>query len=1020
MNLIELFVTRRVLAYMLSATMLLFGYVGLRGIGLDRMPNVEPPLITVTTVNPGASPQVIDASISSPIESAINSVAGIDTIQSVSTPGVSEVWAQFEVTKDPDIAFNEIQAKVNQVVNDLPREAEVPVVAKLDINAEPVAWLVLKGDRPLSELNQMAGTVIKRQLENINGVGGVSVGGGRERKIRVDLDLQRMASLGITAQDVIAAFAREHVQLPGGYLVSGELEHLLHLDLEYHTTRELEALVVDWRDQVPVKLGEFASISDGLDDKRSIARFNGEEALAIAVRKVRNANTVQIVDELKRRMQDVIVPALPDGVELVIAADESSIIAGTANALRAHIVEGTLLAALVVWLFLLNLPATAIITTAIPVSLAGAVVVMYFGGFTFNIMTLSGLLLLIGVVVDDAIVVLENIHRQLEAGETDREAASIRGTNEVVFAVLAATLTLVCIFAMVIFMEGVVGVFMRSFAVVVTVGVIASLLVSLSLTPALCARFLGPPAREQGWVARRINGFHAGLERLYRYLLDISLRFRWPVLLLTGLLVWSTSWFMSQLGSEFFPEDDESRFLVQLKAPLGTSIDYMEQKITQVEVALRDVDEVDRVLSTIGATQDSEVNEATLNVLLSPRNTRARSQQAVMQEVRATLQKMVGVSVFVSAYPVFGSAGEPFSAFVSGPDLYRVANIAGQIHQRLQQNSGMGDVRMELKMDRPQLSFDVDRNRAHAMGISTAQIGDTVRVLAGGADIAKYNPLPGDGERYDVRLAADPTAMQTARDLESVYLNGPAGELVPLAAVVDIRETLGPATVERHDMAFAAEFSSTPQLALGEAISEFFAASEPLLPAGYRVALSGQAEELGQSIDALLFVFATGLLLVYMVLASQFNSFLQPVLVMVAQPLAIVGGVIGLWVAGHTLNIYSMIGLVLLVGLVSKNSILLVDLINRYRNQGMALDAAIREACPRRMRPVLMTSLTIVLAMLPAAIGVGEGAGQYGPLAVAVIGGVISSTLLTLLVVPVAYSLMGASARLESPHPDAV
>ena len=1006
MNIVELFVRRRVLAYMLSAAMLLFGIIGLRGVGLDRLPDVNPPMITVTTVNPGVSPEVMDASVSAVLESAVNSVAGIKHIDSMSVPGISEVWVEFIISKDPDVAFNEVQAKVNQVINDLPRAAETPMVAKLDMNAEPIVWLVLTGDRALNDLSQIARTMIKRQLENIDGVGGVSIGGGRERKIRVDLDLSSMAALGITAQDVIAAFGREHVQLAGGYLVGGQLEKLLHLDLEYHSTRELAELVVSWRDQVPVKLGEIAAISDGLDDKRSLARFNGEEALAIAVRKVRNANTVAIVDEITRRLDAVIIPSLPDGVELVIATDEAGIISRTANALRNHIIEGTLLAAFVVWLFLLNLRATAIITTAIPVSLAGAVVVMYFGGYTFNIMTLSGLLLLIGVVVDDAIVVLENIHRHIEAGETDLNAAAIKGTSEVVFAVLAATLTLVCIFATVIFMDGMIGVFMRSFAVVVTVGVLASLFVSLSLTPALCARFLKQDTGDRGWLTQRISAFHQWLEACYRRLLEFGLKFRLLVLLFTSLLVLSTGWFMGQLGSEFFPQDDESRFMIKLKAPLGTSIEYMEKKVDHTEALLQSIPEIERVLATVGASDQSEVSEATLNIMLTAQSGRERSQQAVMAEVRTAMQHVIGVQAFVISYSLFSGAGEPFSAYITGPDLYRVADLAREMEERLKLNPRMGDVRMELKMDRPQLYFDIDRNRAQALGISTQQIGDTIRVLAGGADIAKYNALPGDGERYDVRLSARRDKMQESSDLERVYLLGPQSELVPLDAVVAVKESLGPAGVARRDLLFAAAFRSTPQIPLGQAAAEFTRLGAELLPPGYKVALAGQAEELGTSKDAVLFLMATGLILVYMVLASQFNSFLQPVLVMLAQPLAIVGGIIALWLADQTLNIYSMIGLVLLVGLVSKNSILLVDLINRYRDEGMDTGTAIRQACPRRMRPVLMTSMTIVLAMLPAAIGVGEGAGQYGPLAVAVIGGVVSSTLLTLLVVPVAYSLM--------------
>ena len=762
-----------------------------------------------------------------------------------------------------------------------------------------------------------------------------------------------------------------------------------------------------WRDQVPVKLGDIAAISDGLDDKRSLARFDGEEALAIAVRKVRNANTVQIVEEVKRRLAEVIEPTLPDGVRLRVVKDEAGIIAGTADALMNHIVEGTLLAGFVVWLFLLNMPATLIITTAIPVSLAGAVVVMYFGNYTFNIMTLSGLLLLIGVVVDDAIVVLENVHRHLEGGERDHDRAAMQGTGEVVFAVMAASMTLVCIFAMVIFMDGMIGVFMRSFAVVVTVGVIASLFVSLTLTPALCARFLRHDESEPRGLVAWITRMHDSLENAYRMLLSRSLNYRVAVLLVTGLLVWSTGWFMGQLGSEFFPEDDESRFIINLKAPLGTSIDYMEGKIEELERVLGEAPEVAGILSTIGASQDSEVNEANINVILLPKSERDRSQFEIMDEVRRASRNVVGIDSYLSSYPMFGGqSGEPFDAYVTGPDLYQVAALAAEMEQRLQDYPQMGDVRMDLKMDRPQLYFDIDRNRAQALGISTQQIGDTVRVLAGGADIAKYNALPGDGERYDIRLAARRDRMQSARDLENVYLQGPQGELIPLGAVVSVQESLGPASVERRDRAFGAAYTATPLVDLGEAVAIFQSLGEEILPPGYQVALAGQAEELGKSVTAMLFVFVTGLMLVYMVLASQFNSFLQPLLVMLAQPLAIVGGVVALWMVGHTLNIYSMIGLVLLVGLVSKNSILLVDLVNRYRADGMDTTAAIMAACPRRMRPVLMTSLTIVLAMLPAAIGVGEGAGQYGPLAVAVIGGVVSSTLLTLIVVPVAYSLM--------------
>jgi hydrophobe/amphiphile efflux-1 (HAE1) family protein len=1014
MNFVDVFVHRRVLAYMLSAAIILFGLIGLRDIGLDRMPNVSPPVVTITTVNPGASPEIMDSSITSIIEASVNSISAIDYVRSRSVPSVSQVRVAFELSKDANVAFNEVQAKVNQVINDLPEEAETPIVAKIDPNAIPVMWLVLTGDRPLNELNRIARHQVKKLLENINGVGEVLVGGGRERKIRVDLDLQKMSGLGITTQDVVAAFAREHIQIPGGYLVSGNLEKLLHLDLEYHSVRELGSLVVMWRDQIPVKLGEISTISDGLSDKRNLARFNGSEGVAIGIQKVQNANTVALVREVSVRLDELVRPSLPDGVELIVATDESDIIEATVSALKNHVLEGTLLAALVVLFYLLNLPATLIIATAIPVSLAGAVVVMYFGDYTFNIMTLSGLLLLIGVVVDDAIVVLENIHRQHELDNVSPEQAASVGTREVLFPVIAASLTLVCMFTAVIFMPGMVGIFMRSFAVVVVVGVIASLFVSLTLTPALCARFLKAPGGDENRLVGSLQRFHSWTEKVYSAALNRCLQYRWLVVMATALVVLSSGFFAQKLGAEFFPEDDESRFMITLKAPIGSSVDYMQAKLDQVEALVARHTEVNHIFSTIGSANSGDVNEGTVNVMMKPKGSREVSQRALMNTVRSELASVPGLQSYVANFPfISGMSDAPLQVYVAGPDFYEVARLSQVVFEQLATMPGMGDMRMDLQLDRPMLRFDIDRNRAKALGIDSSTLGDSLRVLAGGADIAKYSEIPGDGERYDIRLAAQRANMRNAGDLENIYLRGPDGDLVRLDSVVNIFEDYGPAAVNRMNLNFAAEYLSTPDVSLAEAMVMFRGVTRDTLTPGYRLVLGGQADELEKSKGYLLFVFGTGLLLIYMVLASQFNSFLQPVLVMLAQPLAIVGGVFALWLAGYTLSIYSMIGLILLVGLVSKNSILLVDLINRYREQGMDTSAAIRTACPRRMRPVLMTSLTVVLAMSPAALGVGAGAGQYGPLAVAVIGGVVSSTLLTLVVIPVAYSLLTPWLRIN-------
>lgn len=1007
MNLAEICVRHRVLAYMLSAAIILFGAIGTRSIGTDRMPSVDPPALAITTAYPGASPEIMDSSVTSVIESAVNTVSGIDTIESVSRPSHSRVFVRFITTKNSDVAFNETQSKVNQVLNDLPREAERPVVVKLDPNESPVIRLFITGDRSLSELSRLAHEKVLKSLESINGVGEVVVGGGRERKIRVDLDLDRLSALSLTAHDVISAFEREHVQLPGGYLVGETQEKLLHLDLEYHSIEELGQLVVVSRNQVPVRLRDIAQLSDGLADKRAMARLNGREGVVVSVRKVQSANTVAIVEAVEKKVAQDIRPQLPDGINLLVATNESDIIGEVISALESHLVEGTLLAAVVVFFFLLNIPATLIISTAIPVSLAGAMMVIYFSGFTLNMLTMSALLLLIGVVVDDAIVVLENIQRQHEAGKVDPDTAAIQGTKEVILPVMAASLTLLCIFGTVVFMEGMVGIFMRSFAVVVAVGVAVSLFVSLTLTPALCARYLKAYEPPSNILASSVEAGHRFLERSYARLLTLCLRNRGVILIISLAIVASSGWFMTRLGAEFFPPDDESRFQIQLKTPLGTSIDYVTRKVEETESILRQQPEVSAFLTVVGARDSDDVNEALLLVTMQPKYQRQADQFEVMAQIRKKMKSIAGVEAYINPFPIFPSmSAAPFEGSITGPDLKSIAGYAPIMYDRLQENGGMGELRLELELSRPQLNFEIDRARARNTGISTKQIGDTVRVLAGGADIAKYNSLPGDGERHDIRVAATRDGMRDVRDIENVYLRGPDGELLPLSSVVDVTESVGPALIERTNLQYSAGFTSNPEVALDEAARIFTQAGESLLPPGYNVVFSGQTRELGKSGISMAFVFVTGLILVYMVLASQFNSFLQPVLIMLAQPLAIVGGVFALWLAGHTLNIFSMIGLVLLVGLVSKNSILLVDLINTYRRTGMATRESILAACPRRMRPVMMTSMTIVLAMLPAAVGVATGSGQYGPLAVAIIGGVVSSTLLTLVVVPVAYSLL--------------
>jgi HAE1 family hydrophobic/amphiphilic exporter-1 len=1012
MKLAELSVRRHVLAFMASAVFVLFGLVAYDRIGVDRFPRVEFPVISITTVLPGANPDIVDSSITNIIETSVNSVPGIDFIQSRSSPSVSNVALTFELSKDIDVAFTEVQAKVNQVLRQLPDDADPPVVLKVEVGASAVIWLALQGDRTTQQLNQYARQVIKKRLETVQGVGQVLIGGERRRNIRVHLDLDRMAALGVTAQDVRNAFRAEHVQLPGGFLVSGETESLIKLDLEYHRPESLGEMIVRYADGAPVRLGDVGTVEDGLADDRQVIRFNGEPAVGIGIVKVSNYNTVQLVDDIRRRLDEQVIPQLPPGLTIRVSSDDSTPIKKIVASLEDHLVEGTILAGLVVWFFLRSFRSTLIIATAIPVSLLGAIAAMYFLRYTFNQMSLLGLLLLIGVVVDDAIVVLENVYRRRETDPSlTRRAAAIEGTEQVGFAVIAASLTLVSIFGSVLFLEGIVARFFQSFAVVVTVGVLVSLFVSLTLTPMLCSRFL-EVSEKHGAVYRFIDRLLDGLDAFYRRLLGWTLEHRGKVLMATLLVVLSSGYFFARVGKDFIPEEDDARFIVSFRAPLGTGRPAMDAVLEEVEGTIRSHPEVKASFIGVGFGGTAQVNSGMAFVTMVPREERAVSQREFLQRLQGELTQIPGVLAFASVpSPIGGMRGEQLQFSIVGPELVNVATLSRELGQRLGQDPALGRIDLDLQLDLPQLRLDVDRVRAADVGLTSADVAYAVNMLAGGVDLAKYNDDPGDGDRYDIRVKAADGEITSPDDLRRIFLRTPRGQMVRLDTVATVEEIVGPAVITRYGLQYSANFYTNPSMPLGAAVERVRTATAELLPPGYSMELQGRSREFAKTSGYVKVALMLALALVYIVLASQFNSFLQPLIIMTAQPLAVVGGLFALWITGTTLNMISMIGLILLMGLVAKNSILLVDLTNQLREQGRVVEDALREACPVRLRPVLMTSLTVILALLPAALGFGAGADTNGPMAIAVIGGMVSSTLLTLVVVPAVYSLVEQGLR---------
>lgn len=1024
MTLPEFSIKRHVLAWMLSLVIVLFGIISYDRIGVDRIPSVDFPVIMVTTTLRGANADVIDTSITSIIESAINTTPGIEHISSASSPGVSSIGITFTLDKDIDVAFNEVQSKISQVLRRLPTDTDPPTVRKVDADARPIIWLSLNGDRTIQQLNLYASNVLKKKFETINGVGEVRFGGKRDRVIRVTVSPERMAAYQLGANILIDAFNREHVQLPGGFLVSKKAEQLIKLDLEFHDVRDLENMVVQNRDGAPIYLKDIAKVEDSITDNRQIARYNGKPTVGLGIVKIANTNTVEIIKEVKKKLDEEIIPNLPPGLNIEVSSNDSIFINQIVNSLKEHLVEGTLFAALIVLIFMRSFSSTIMICLEIPVSLLGAIAVMYFAGYTFNSMTLLALLLLIGVVVDDAIVVRESIMRHM-SGEMGnklsaedlknpttvskfRTLATISGSNEVVFAVLASSASLVCIFAPVIFMDGIVGMFFESFAVVVTFGVIISLLVSLTLTPMLCSRYLNVTQQENAFYTKIANTLEK-LDTGYEKLLGFTLKHRVFILIFTGIFVVASGYIsLKHVTKEFVPSSDEASFRISAKTPLGSNLEYTDSRLKLIEAALKKYPEaIDSSYASIGTGSRGQVNQGNVNVRLKPKEERDISQNALIDLVKKDLAKVPGVRAFASPPSISrGARSEKLQFILTGGNLQEIDKVSNRLKDALSAIPGMGTVDTDVQLDLPQLNVDIDRIQAANLGLNAREIATAISLYAGGINVASYNDNISDGQRYDIRLKADATTLKQAEDLNKIYLRNIRGELVRLDAVANFKPTLGPAVIGRYDLQYAVNFYADPTMKLDEALETMRATAAKVVPPAFKIALTGQAEEMRKTIKNMSFVFILAFLLLYMVLASQFNSFIQPLIIMLAQPLAIIGGLIALVITGQSLNIYSMIGLVLLIGLVAKNSILLIDLTNQLRAKGTGIDESLTKACPVRLRPVIMTSLTIILALLPAAIGLGAGSETNKPLSIAIIGGMLSSTLLTLVVVPAAYSLV--------------
>lgn len=1021
-GLAEVCIRRPVFATMLILLLVTAGAVGFAHLAVDRYPAVDLPTITVRTELPGAAPEEVEVTVSYRIEEAVNTVEGIRELRSVSGPSTSLVLITFDLARDIDLAAQDVRDRVAQAARRLPLDALPPVVSKFDNDSTPVLTLALSGERPLRELTELADKRLKRPLERQSGVGEVRLVGNLQRTINVWLDADRLAAFELPVGAVRAAIARQNSDVPGGNVTDDKTERTLRTLGRVLDPREFPGLAVATRNGVPITLADLGTAEDGTEEPRSIARLDGVPTVVLEVRRQSGANTVGVIDGVLAAL-DGLRATLPADLRLEVVRDQSRYIRAALHEIEFHLVVGSLLAALVVLWFLRSWRATVIAGVAIPVSVVATFGVMWALGFTLNGVTMLALVLMVGVVIDDAIVVLENVQRWAdERGVSSFEAA--RGaTREIALAVLATTLSLVVIFVPVSFMSSISGRFLYQFGITAAAAVMISLLVSFTLTPTMCARLVRPASA----------GGHHGpratwSERSYLAALRLCLRWPWTTVLVALLVALAAVPLARVVQQDYVPSDvDEAEFEVNLFGPDSTSIAGMDQAMRAVEAELRALPEVRTVLATTGGGFLSGVAQGSVYVRIAPHEERAfsfgrlwratlageplaafrgKSQREVMTEVRQRLRKFPDLRASVRNQRSFNIGGGNFDIdfAIRGPELADLAEFGERLRLRARELGGMVDLDTTLRLTKPELRVQIDRPRAAELGIDTQQIAEAVRLLVGGAtEVSRFRD-PNLDEEYDVRLRLREDDRRRAQRIGELLIGKPEGGVVRLDNLVQIDAANSASRIDRLDRQRQNSLrgSVAPGFALGERIQALrTAAAELGMPAEYTTAVAGRARELERTVGEFLLAFALAVLFMYMILAAQFESFGQPLIILLSLPIAAPFALLSLYVTGQTLNLYSALGILVLFGMVKKNAILQVDHCNQLLAKGLPARAAIEQGSRDRLRPILMTTLAFVAGMLPLAVGTGPGAEERKAIAVVVIGGQMLCLGLSLVLTPV-------------------
>lgn len=1030
MFLSDLCIRRPVFTTMLILSLVVLGMASYRELGLDLFPKIDIPTVAVSTTLEGASPEEIETQITKPIEEVVNTINGIDELSSISSEGISRVVARFVLEKDPEVAANDVRDKVGTILSKFPKGTDPPIIEKFDPDAAPVLAIVVSGPQGLREITEIADKKIKQPLETIKGVGSISLVGDRKREIQVYIDPGRLAAYGLTIHDVKRALQTQNVEIPGGRVTYGQSEKVLRTMGRVSRARDFNQVIVAYVKGVPIKVSDLGYVVDGEEEPRTLSRLNGENAVSMLVRKQSGTNTVKVVDAVKARLREI-ERELPPGVKVQTTRDQSRFIRRSFEEVQTHLILGGFLASLVVLLFIRNPRSALIAAISIPTSIVSSFTLMRYLGFTLNSMTMLALSLSTGIVIDDAIVVLENIYRYIEEKDYAPMEAARAATKEIGLAVMATTLSLVVIFLPVAFMSGIVGRFFYQFGITAATAIMVSLLVAFTLTPMLCSRIL--KARTGGHRTSKESRFYRLIDRGYGGILKWSLRHRLAVMFLALLTVLSVGYLFPRVGKELIVQDDMSEFEVIVEAPEGSSLERTDRIMRGIEEEVGKLKGVTTLFTTIGAGDPPRVGDTSLYVGLNPLREgnefqrllqhiglrrlfgfpalreREFSQQDVMRVARVLLAKYPELKTSVQNISAIRGGGYRqtlFNMSLRGPDLARLQRYSEELVREGKEIPGMVDVDSTLARRNPEVRVHINREKAADLGVIVEAMASSLRTMVGGEEVTKFKE--GD-EQYGVRLRLQQDFRRNASVISQLYVPSNRVGLVKLNNLVSFTEEKGPAQIERFDRERQVSIVANLEkgFPLGTAVAKMNAkVSELDLPSGYSTKYLGQAKVMQEAVVNFLIALVLSLIFIYMVLASQFESFVHPITIMTALPLSLPFALIALLATGKTLNVYSTIGVFLLMGVVKKNTILQVDFTNTLREKGMPRYEAIIEANRARLRPILMTTLAIIAGMLPIAFGKGDGSASRASMATVVAGGQALCLLLTLIVAPVIYSLL--------------